>query len=81
MGHQHTSPSIMVRFGPSIIGRLGHITEREAGQAASYVRWPGIAGTLFAPMCQQLLTRYVHGNMAESFWVSWGDEENRWLPG
>jgi hypothetical protein len=70
MWHQHTGPSVMNRLGRSIISRLGHIAEKEAGQAASYVHWPGIAGMLFAPVRQRLLTRYVRGDMTESCLVS-----------
>jgi hypothetical protein len=36
---------------------LGHTAEKEAGQPVLYVGWPGIAGTLFAPMRQPWLTR------------------------
>jgi hypothetical protein len=43
--------------GPSAICVLGHTAEKEAGQPVLYVGWPGIAGTLFAPMRQPWLTR------------------------
>ena len=59
MWHQHTSPSIT--------SRLDHIAEKEAGQAASYVHWPGIAGTFFAPMRQWLLTHFIREKWLNGF--------------
>ena len=45
---------------------LGHTTEKEAGQAVSYVDWPGIAGTLSAPMRQVWLVRYIRVRVTDS---------------
>jgi len=52
--------------GPSAICVLGHTTEKEAGQAVSYVDWPGIAGTLSAPMRQVWLVRYICVRVTDS---------------
>ena len=55
-----TGQAAYCESGPSAICMLGHTAEKEAGQAISYVDWPGIARTLFVPMRQVWLTRSEH---------------------